>query len=163
MRRTEQRQGLRQFEEMSHLCAESRRGRGDTGRFGTHLPELARRGGGGGRVVRPPSGPGPGADELVQVLELTRYFNARHEKLVTCHGAGLCPADLAMPTSRHYSRLPVPACGRAELATAAHGTADPSVPREIRQAAPPVDGRNTFSRLPRETGSAPFPGPVCAG
>ena len=78
---------------------------------------------GGGRVVRPPPGPGPGADELAQVLELTRYFNARHEKLVACHGAGLCPADLATPTSRHYSRLPVPACGCAEFATAAHGTA----------------------------------------
>ena len=50
---------------------------------------------------------------------------ARSSRNVPAPPAALRTAStsLAMPTALHYLRLPIPARGRAEFATAAHGTA----------------------------------------
>ncbi len=117
--------------------AEPRRGGG--GRFGTHLPALARslRGGGRGRVVRPPPGPGLGApgrrgrggagSGIVRhpVLGLQRQALSREAGRLPWRPAQLQlgPADFAGPwprASRSAARRPpaqAPAAGAARRCT----------------------------------------------
>ncbi len=169
-RRTEQRQGLRK--EVSHPCAEPRRGGG--GRIGTHLPALALRGGGRRRVVRPPPGPGLGApgrrgrggagSRIVRhpVPGLQRQALSREAGRLPWRPAQLQlgPVDLAGPWPRaSRSAAPTGASARGGRCPALHQDGSRHEWVSGRQWASPWT--TPPARSPRPSSSprkAPFPG-----